>query len=317
MSEQLIYDHVIETFISNLDNSTPIYTLTPEHARKTLQNIQNVKVNVYPVDIKEYVLPVMDNITIKIVRPANTLVDGDLPLLPIIVYFHGGGWILGDFQVFYRLVSEIAYYTGCAVIFVEYTPSPEAKYPIPVEQAYSVTKYISDNALSYRLDGNKLGIVGDSVGGNMAIAVSLMAKELNTPRIDFQVLFYPVTDANFDTESYKKYKDGPWLTKNSMTWFWDSYSQNRDYITVVPLRADINQLRGLPPALIITAEHDVLRDEGEAYARKLLQADVSVLSMRYLGAIHDFLMLNNIANSKVTRSALFTATQFITQHFNE
>lgn len=314
MNSSISLDPVIENFVSSLDTTKPISSLSPFEARDVLRTTQNVTVEIPPVSIEQYILPIESGVYIKIVRPEDTLNE----LLPIVMYFHGGGWILGDFQVFQRLVSELAFYTGYAVVFVEYTPSPEAQYPVPIQQAYAATKYISENATKYSLDANKLAVAGDSVGGNMAIAVTLLAKDLGTPKIDLQVLFYPVTDDNFNTASYKKYRNGPWLTKNSMEWFWNAYAADistREFTTIRPLRADINQLKGLPQALIITAEHDVLRDEGEAYAHKLLKAGVPTLSMRYLGAIHDFLMLNGIAHSTVTRSALSVASQYIRDVF--
>lgn len=310
----LSLDPVIQKFVAGLDNNKPISSLPPVEARMVLRRTQKVAVDIPPVLVETYILPINGGLSIKILRPPDRATE----LLPTIMYFHGGGWILGDFEVFRRLVSEIAYYTNYAVVFVEYTPSPEARFPTPIQQAYLATKYIANNAALYNLDGNKLVVAGDSVGGNMAIAVTLLAKEQGTPKIDAQVLFYPVTDNNFNTASYQKYSKGPWLTEASMRWFWNAYAPDINthrFITIRPLQANINELRGLPQALVITAENDVLRDEGEAYAHKLLAAGVPTLSMRYLGAIHDFLMLNAISNSMVTRSALSNAVQFIRNIF--
>jgi acetyl esterase len=308
--EGVVLDPNIQDFTNNTANGKPIYTLTPQQARDTLINIQQVNVEIPPVKIYDYVIPINNGIPIKIVRAECKLDEK----VPVIMYFHGGGWILGNFLTHYRLVSEIAFYTECAVIFVEYTPSPEAKYPITIQHAYAATKYISDNACQFGVDGERLAVMGDSVGGNMATVVALLAKDKGTPKISLQVLLYPVTNDNLETESYIKYANGPWLTKCAMEWYWKAYSPCEDdhkFVTVNPLSADICQLKGLPPALIITAENDVLRDEGEAYAHKLMKAGVPVLATRYIGAIHDFLMLNPIANSLVTRAALSQIFNFI------
>jgi acetyl esterase len=182
---------------------------------------------------------------------------------------------------------------------VEFNRSPEAQFPIPVEEAYAATKYVAENGASLNVDGSRLAIAGDSAGGNMAAAVTLVSKQRHEPKIAFQVLFYPVTDANFETGSYKQFQNGPWLTKSAMEWFWNAYLPDksaRKSIIATPLNATPDQLEGLPEALVITAENDVLRDEGEAYARKLWEAGVRVTCTRYIGTIHDFVMLNAIAD---------------------
>ena len=181
-----------------------------------------------------------------------------------------------------------------------YTRSPEAKYPIPIEEAYAVTKWISENGQTLNLDSSRLVVVGDSVESNMATVVTLLAKERGGLPINFKLVFYPVTDENLDTPSYLKYQEGYWLTREAMKWFWDSYlsnDTNRKEPTVSPLQASIDQLSKLPPALIIVDENDVLRDEGEAYAHKLMQAGVNTTATRYLGTIHDFVMLNAITDT--------------------
>jgi acetyl esterase len=168
------------------------------------------------------------------------------------------------------------------------------------------------------LDSSRLAVVGDSVGGNMTAAVTLLAKERGGPKISYQVLFYPVTDANFDTPSYREFANGPWLTKPAMEWFWNAYEPDaaaRKKPTVSPLQASIDQLKGLPPALVITDENDVLRDEGEAYAHKLSQAGVSVTAVRYLGTIHDFVMLDALRDTPAARSAIALANASLIQAF--
>jgi acetyl esterase len=193
------------------------------------------------------------------------------------------------------------------VVFVDYERSPEAHYPVAIEQAYAATKYVAEHGRELAVDPTRLAIVGDSVGGNMAAAVTLMAQERGGPKIAFQVLFYPVTDADFDTGSYHAFADGPWLTKPAMEWFWNAYLPDvaaRQQITATPLNASLEQLKGLPDALVIVDENDVLRDEGEAYARKLAQAGARVTSVRYNGTIHDFVLLNGLADTPAVRSAL-------------
>ena len=233
--------------------------------------------------------------------------DEDLPTL---VYFHGGGWILGDKDTHDRLVRELAKGAKAAVVYPNYTPSPEAQYPVPLEQAYAAMLYIIEHADAYGLDPSRIAVAGDSVGGNMATVMTLLAKERKGPEIAFQLLLYPVTDANFDTESYRTFAEGPWLTREAMKWFWDAYApdaRRRGEITASPLRATPEQLAGLPPAMIITAENDVLRDEGEAYARKLIEAGVHVACVRYNNTHHDFMMLNALAETTPTRAAVAQA----------
>jgi len=234
------------------------------------------------------------------------------------MYFHGGGWVLGDKETHDRLVRQIANGANAAVVFVEYTRSPEARYPVAIEEAYAATKWVSEMGQILNVDPTRLAVAGDSEGGNMAVAVTLLAKERGGPEIKLQVLFYPVTDAKFDTESYEEFAQGYSLTRDTMKWFWNHYAQNtavRDKSTASPLRASTEELRGLPPALIITAECDVLRDEGEAYELKLRQADVPVTRTRYPGMIHDFVMLNALAGTGAARDALREATDALRHAF--
>jgi acetyl esterase len=285
----------------------PIYKLSITEARNILESAQAQRVAKLATDIQQGTLAVgpTGDISIKIVRPPKT--SGTLP---VIMYFHGGGWILGSYNTHDRLVREIANGARAAVVFVEYEPSPEAQYPVAIEQAYAATKYIADHAKEFNLDASRLAVAGDSVGGNMAAVVTLLAKERGGPRIQYQVLFYPVTDANLDNGSYREFTEGPWLTRAAMEWFWNAYAPDlatRKQPMVSPLQSSIEQLRGLPPALVITDENDVLRDEGEAYAHKLMQAGVSVTAVRYLGTIHDFVMLNAIADTPAARAAIAQA----------
>ena len=300
-------DPKIRKFIEalNAKGGEPIYKLSPADARKVLESLQSQPVKKLDAKIEDLTIPggPTKEISIRIVRPANYAGAA----LPVVMYFHGGGWILGSKNTHDRLIREIANGANAALVFVNYTPSPEAKYPVPIEQAYSATKYIAENGRKMNLDSGRLAVAGDSVGGNMATVVALLAKQRGGPRIAYQVLFYPVTDANFETMSYREFADGPWLTKAAMKWFWDAYAPDvaaRKNPTASPLQASLDELSGLPPALVITDENDVLRDEGEAYADKMMQAGVSVTAVRYLGAIHDFVMLNPISDTTEARSAI-------------
>ena len=289
-------------------DAPPIYTLSPQEARNVLSEAQAGEVVKPPADIEDRSLAVgpTGSTRIRIVRPA-----GVKETLPVVMYFHGGGWMLGDKETHDRLVREIATGAHAAVIFVEYDRSPEAKYPTAIEQAYAATRYTAEHGSELGVDVGRMAVAGDSVGGNMAAVVALLAKDRQGPALGMQVLFYPVTDADFENVSYNEFADGPWLTKAAMKWFWDAYlpdEQARKEPTASPLRASLEQLRGLPPTLLITDENDVLRDEGEAFAHKLAQAGVRVAATRYLGTIHDFVMLNAITSTPAARSAIDLAT---------
>jgi acetyl esterase len=284
-----------------------LYELSIQDARNALINAQTGNYEKLPADIEEKTITQDGrNVSIRIIKP-----QGSKEKLPVLMYFHGGGWILGNAFTHDRLVRELAVGANIAVVFVNYTPTPEARYPQANEEAYAATKWIKENGAKLGLNTAKIAVGGDSVGGNMAIAVTLMAKERKGPAIDFQLLFYPVTDANFNTTSYQQFANGHFLTLNAMIWFWNQYAPNeadRNQITASPLRADFEQLKRLPEALIITAENDVLRDEGEAYAKKLNAAGVTVTATRYIGTIHDFVMLNPITNTPAPRAAIKQAT---------
>jgi acetyl esterase len=306
-------DANVQRFVDGL-GGPPIYTLSPEAARKVLDDAQAaVSVVKMAADVVDTTVPSerFGDISVRVVRP-----KGAKGTLPGVLYIHGGGWILGNKDTHDRLVREIANGANAAVVFVNYTPSPEAKYPTALEQSYDVATYLVDNGLKLGVDPSRLAIMGDSVGGNMTAALTILAKERGGPKFRYQVLFYPVTDAKFDTDSYREFAEGPWLTKKAMEWFWNAYQPDvaaRSNPTASPLRASISALQGLPPALIVTDENDVLRDEGEAYAHKLMQAGVPVKAMRAIGEIHDFAMLNGLAEVPGTRAAIALANSELRQ----
>jgi len=258
-----------------------IHELSVYAARGVLRDAQGGKIAKCPAEIEDLTIPggPKGQIAICIVRPT-----GSTGTLPGVIYFHGGGWVLGDVDTHDRLIREIANGASAAVVFVNFSRPPEARYPVAIEEAYAATKWVSANGKTIHVDSSRLAVAGDSVGGNMAAAVTLLAKQRGGPPIHFQVLFYPVTDADFDTPSYQQFAQGYFLTREAMKWFWDHYAPDaaiRTQATASPLRATVEQLRGLPPALVINGECDVLRDEGEAYARKLIQAGVHVTALRY------------------------------------
>lgn len=304
---QPILEPHTQQFVDGLADAPPIYTLSPDEARSVLVRAQSISVGRPSAHIEDLAFPVgpTGSVPVRVVRPA-----GAAGPLPVVMYFHGGGWILGDRDTHDRLIREIAVGAEAAVVFVDYARSPQARFPVAIEQAYAATCYVVDHSANLRVDPLRLAVAGDSVGGNMAAAVTLMAKQRRRPKIGFQVLFYPVTDAGFDTVSYVRYADGPWLTKRAMEWFWDAYLPDpaaRKQPTATPLNASLDQLASLPEALVVVAENDVLRDEGEAYACKLSNAGVRVTSTRYNGTIQDFVMLNALADTPATRGAIAQA----------
>lgn len=290
----------------------PLEQLSPQDARAVLAGAQ-AGVVLPAADVSEKWIDVNgEKLKLVIVRPA-----GATGVLPAFMFFHGGGWVLGDFPTHERLIRDLVIRSGAAAVYVDYTPSPEAKYPTAVNQAYAATQWVAEHSKELELDGSRLAVAGNSVGGNMAAVVALKAKAAGTPALKFQLLLWPVTDASFENTSYQQFQQGYFLSRNMMMWFWDNYSTNpaqRNEIYASPLRASISQLQGLPPALIQTAEFDVLRDEGEAYGRKLAEAGVTVTSVRYNGMIHDFGLLNVLHQVPAVQMQLDQAGLALKQH---
>lgn len=302
-------EHSTQAFLEALakGGGQPLETLSPADARQVLVGAQK-GAKLPAAEVSEKTIAVDGkSVVLNIVRPA-----GAKGVLPAFVFVHGGGWILGDFPTHERFVRDLVADSGAVGVFVNYTPSPEARYPVAINEIYAATQWVADNGAQINVDGNRLAIVGNSVGGNMATVVALMAKAKGAPTLRSQVLFWPVTNANFENASYDEFANGHFLTKGMMKWFWDAYTtdpKQRQEIYASPLLAAPEQLKGLPPTLIQTAEKDVLRDEGEAYARKLDAAGVSVVATRYNGMIHDFGLLNVLADVPATRAALHQASE--------
>ncbi|GAA3938600.1 alpha/beta hydrolase [Actinoplanes auranticolor] len=279
-------------------------------ARKILNDLQAAPVEKLPVDDEWIIVPAaVGDVRVRIVKPA-----GAAGVLPVVVYMHGGGWILGNAGTHDRLVREIAVGAHAAVVFVEYTPSPEARYPVAIEQGYAVAQWVVRDGATRGLDAERMAVAGESVGGNMAAALALMATQRGDVTFVQQSLYYPVTDAEMNTASYEQFASGYYLSRKSMEWFWDAYApekSTRSEITASPNQATVEQLRGLPPTLVFVDEADVLRDEGEAYAAKLRSAGVPVTTVRYDGTVHDFMLLNSLTDTRATRASIDQATSFL------
>lgn len=297
----------VQQFIDDLDakGGKPLYEMTPEQARGVLSEAQKGDIKMPEVEIEQIEIPAAEDrkLTLEIIRPKKDEDD-----LPVVYYIHGGGWVMGDNLTHRRLVAELAAGIPAAIVFPIYTPAPEGQFPEVTDDLFAGLQYVAKHGKQLGLDASRLAVAGDSVGGNMAAVMTLMAKQNGfKPKIDYQVLLYPVTNADFETLSYQDFAEGPWLTKKAMEWFWQQYlpdEDERQQILASPLTAEPEDLEGLPPALIITDENDVLRDEGEAYARKLDAAGVRVAAVRFNGTIHDFMMLNAISDSVPTRTAI-------------
>ncbi|MFI6358317.1 alpha/beta hydrolase [Streptomyces sp. NPDC050743] len=305
---RLALEPAAATFVEATANPPYLYDLPTAEGRRAVDEAQSGEIEKPQIDEEWITVPggPTGNVRARIVKPAGA--EG---VLPVILYIHGAGWVFGNAHTHDRLVRELAVGAHAAVVFPEYDLSPEVRYPVAIEQNYTVAKWVVEQGASKDLDGSRLAVAGDSVGGNMAAALTLMAKDRGGLPLVQQVLFYPVTDANFETDSYYQFAAGYFLHRDAMQWFWDQYTTDeaeRAQITASPLRATTEQLAGLPPALVITAEADVLRDEGEAYAGKLREAGVPVTAVRVQGIIHDFVMLNALRETHAAEVAITLAT---------
>ncbi len=294
----------VKAFLKVLNSSggPPLETLPPLEAREVLVNAQaSVPVDLSGIEESEKTITT-DGYTIKlnVVRP-----EGVRDKLPVFMFIHGGGWVLGDYPTHKRMVRDLVVLTGFAAVFVNYTRTPDARYPQAINEIYAATKWVAEHGDEINVDGRNLAVVGNSVGGNMTAVTALKARDQGGPEIKVHIMMWPVTDANFETESFKQFGEKRFLTTSLMKWMWDLYTNNpkqRQEIYAAPLQATVEQLKGLPPALIQVAESDILRDEGEAYGRKLDEAGVKATTVRYDGMIHDFGLLNGLAEEPAVRS---------------
>ena len=309
----------IENFLAALQNSDgkPLYEMTPDEAREFLLSVQRQSPVNFEADVtdKTILTESAGEVNIRIVKPLNY--DKKLPA---IIYTHGGGWVMGCKTVYDSLIKRLSIHSGAAVIFVDYTRAPEAKYPTALNQICGVLEYVCNYPDEFDIDRDNIVIAGDSAGANMTAACALKSKVENLPPVKAQILLYPVTDASMDTKSYDDFKDGPWLTKKAMEYFWHAYLPDKktgEEIFISPLKAGIEDLKNLPPALIITVENDVLRDEGEEYARKLDEAGVKVSNVRINGTIHDFMMLNALCENIQTKCTFSLVCSYLNKIFNK
>jgi acetyl esterase/lipase len=291
-----------------------IYDLGPAAARELLNDLQAQPVDKLPVDEEWITVPAdVGDVRVKIIRP-----QGSTGMLPVIIYMHGGGWILGNAGTHDRLVRELAVGADAALLFVEYLNSPEASYPVAIEQGYATAQWVMREGAAKSLDAARMAVAGESAGGDMTAALALMAKDRGDVTFIQQSMYYPVTDAAMDTASYDQFASGWYLSRTSMEWFWDAYApdkQQRLEIYASPNQATIEQLVGLPPTLLLVGEADVLRDEGESYAAKLRAAGVAVTTVRYPGVIHDFMLLNSMSQAHATRAAIAQAVALLRAAF--
>lgn len=300
--------------VANANSKPPlIFQMPPWKGREVLEKAQNAPVCMYPAGVRQIAVNTGEwgEIPVYIVCPEYITSPAN-----VIFYIHGAGWVFGSFHTHEKLVRELAARTDSIVVFPEYSRSPEARYPVAIEQCYNVLCRLTSflEKMDICMNPCTLTVAGDSVGGNMTIAMTIMAKERKGPYIQKQLLYYPVTNACFCTDSYRKFAEGYYLYREGMKWFWDQYTMSpcdRNEITASPLRADTWQLKGLPEAMILNGEADVLRDEGEAYARKLREAGVDVTAVRFQGMIHDFVMLNALDETKACRAAMDTSVAWI------
>jgi acetyl esterase/lipase len=292
----------VRTFLATLNTGGPgLETLPPVKARQVLVDVQKA----YPVDVSGVTFSEKSikldghDLLLNIVRPEGF--KGDLP---VFIYIHGGGWVLGDFPTHRHMVRNLAVLSGCVGVFVNYTPTPDAAYPTQIDQIFAATQWVAAHGAEIGVNGRKLAVVGNSVGGNMTAVTAIRAKESHGPAISVQIMMWPILDHNFETESYREFGDQRFLTTPLMKWMYDMYipdEARRNDIHASPLRATTEDLKGLPPALIQVAENDILRDDGEAYGRRLEQAGVPVTTVRYNGVIHDWGLLTGLAKLPQTQ----------------
>lgn len=300
-------DPPVKEFLKGINAGKPVESLSKEAARQVLSDAQS-SVQVDLSGIVESEQTITENglsVPLTVVRP-----QGSAGSPPCFVFIHGGGWILGDYPTHRRLVRDLVVASGFPAVFIRYTPSPEAKYPQALDEIYAAVRWIARNGDRIGVDGSRMALAGNSVGGNMAIATALRAKREQGPQIKLLLPMWPVADSSFDTASYVRYAKQRFLTDSLMKWMFDQYTtdpQQRREVYVSPLRATDDELRGLPPTYIQVAENDILRDEGEALGRRLSEAGVDATTVRYNGVIHDWGMLNGLATPHQTRALVLSS----------
>ena len=313
MNREVILEPCAEEVCNNAAVLPRIYQLPPVEGREILERIQDSPVEMYLARVERRIVNtgIWGSIPLYVVSPTEKEKQGD-----VIFYIHGAGWVFGSFHTHEKLVRELAARTGCIVLFPEYSRSPEVRYPVAVEQCYRILCQAKEllSYMGYQINMQTLTVAGDSAGANLATVMTLMAKYRKGPKIHKQLLYYPVTNACFDTPSYCKFAKDYYLYREEMIWFWNQYTgskKDRSQITASPFLAEIEQLKDLPEAMILNGQADVLRDEGEAYAEKLRLAGVPVTALRFQAIIHDFVMLNSLDQTRACRAAMDVSTEWI------
>lgn len=313
MTKKINLANDVETFLEEIEEreGKPLYEMTPEEAREFLLSVQrknyiNIKAEVTDKTISS---STAENIDIRIIKP-----EAKTEKLPAVIYAHGGGWVMGDKEAYDMLIKRIANEAECCVIFVNYKKSPEYTYPTALNEICGVLEYITKYPDEFNIDINRIALAGDSAGGNLAAACALKTNYEGGPKIKALALLYPVTDSSMKTKSYDEFKNGPWLSKKAMEYFWENYipdKKRREETYASPLNASTDELKNLPQTLILTVENDVLRDEGEEFARKLDEAGVETANIRINGTIHDFMMLNALAQTSSTKAGYNCVCEFL------
>jgi acetyl esterase len=310
-SSTVVLDPVVEQLISASAAPPSLDDLGPELGRQALQEAQADCVEDFDVEAEFRVAPVgpSDLVGFWIFRPRGMSAPS-----PTLFYVHGGRWMLGDAQTHVRLVSELVKGSGTTAVVPEYSRTPEARYPVALEECYALLSWITDQQDALGLDTGRLAVSGDCAGATLATVLTMLAKTRSGPRITAQLLYYPLVDARCDSASQKRFATGYLLTRRALRRYWREYLHGTggwNEPTATPLRANLDDLTGLPPALIITAEADIARDEGELYARRLREAGVRATSMRFLGTVHDFVSLKTLRDSPPSRAALQHGCEFL------
>jgi len=306
-----VLEPAAQAFADSTANPPFLFDMPVAEGRRTVDSVQNGDIPAPAAAIADLMIPggPTGEVSVRIYRPL-----GSVAAMPVLLFTHGAGWVFGDIHTHDRLVRELAMRAQAAAVFVNYSLSPEARYPTAIEEVYAVLEWIGEHGAEHDLDPARIAVAGDSVGGNMTAALTIMAKQRGGPQVSAQLLYYPVTDASFDTGSYHQFATGYWLSRDAMKWYWDQYTTDpaqRAEITASPLRASADELSGLPQALVIVGEADPLRDEGEAYAAKLRSAGVPVTAERYEGIIHDFVMLNPMRDTQAAKAATAQGGEFL------
>ncbi|MFD7872830.1 alpha/beta hydrolase [Streptomyces sp. NPDC059766] len=307
----ILLDPAVQRLLTASATPPSLDDLAPETARQALRETQVDRFEDFEVDAVYRVAPVGPSglLGFWTVRPTGA--TGPLPAL---LYLHGGRWTLGDAQTHARLISELVKGAGVCAVVPEYSRTPEARYPVALEECYALLAWAVSRAEGLGLDPDRLAVAGDCAGATLAAAVTMLVKSRGGPRLSAQLLYYPLTDSRCDSPSQRRFATGHLLTRRALRAYWARYVPDpalREEPTASPLRARTDDLAGLPPALVVTAEADVSRDEGEQYARNLRTAGVEVSAVRFLGTIHDFVALHALYESPPTRAALTTGCAFL------